>query len=74
MLIYLWGWMWNINFEPAKCQPLYMSLKRDVDLHPPLCMYISIATLPIDKVDVLKILGIHFDLKLNLHGALYMID
>ena len=36
------------------------TLKRDVNLHPPLFM----ASLPIDEVDVLKILGIHFDRKL----------
>ena len=49
--IYLWGRMWNINFEPAKCHSLCVSLKRD--LHQPL----SMATLPIEEVDVLKILG-----------------
>ena len=58
--IYSWGQTWNINFEPAKCRTLCVSLKRDVDLHPPLFM----ATLPIDEVDVLKILGIYFDRKL----------
>ena len=55
--IYSWGQTWNINFEPAKCRTLCVSLKRDIDLHPPLFM----ATLPIDEVDVLKILGIYFD-------------
>ena len=39
---------------------LCVSLNRDIDLHPPLFM----TTLPIDEVDVLKILGIHFDCKL----------
>ena len=58
--IYSWGQTWNINFEPAKCCTLRVSLKRDIDLHPPLFM----ATLPIDEVDVLKILGIYFDQKL----------
>ena len=58
--IYSWGQTWNINFEPAKCCILCVSLKRDIDLHPPLFM----ATLPIDEVDVLKILGIYFDRKL----------
>ena len=58
--IYSWDQTWNINFEPAKCRTLRVSLKRDVDLHPPLFM----ATLPIDEVDVLKILGIYFDRKL----------
>ena len=34
--IYLWGRMWNINFEPAKCHSLCVSLLRDIDteLHP----------------------------------------
>ena len=59
--IYLWGRMWNINFEPAKCHSLCVSLKRDTDLHPPLFM----ATLPIEEVDVLKILGVYFDRKLT---------
>ena len=59
--------MWNIKFEPAKCHSLCMSLKRDVSLSPPL----SMATLPIEEVDVLNILGIHFDRKLTWS---YMID
>ena len=58
--IYSWGQTWNINFELAKCRTLCVSLKRDIDLHPPLFM----ATLPIDEVNTLKILGIHFDRKL----------
>ena len=33
----------------------FVSLKRDTDLHPPLFM----ATLPIEEVDVLKILGVY---------------
>ena len=57
----------NINYEPAKCCTLCVSLKRDVNLYPPLFM----ASFPIDKVDVLKILGIHFDHKLLWS---YMID
>ena len=65
--IYLWGRMWNINFEPAKCHSLCVSLKRDTDLHPPLFM----ATLPIEEVDVLKILGVYFDRK---HTWGHMID
>ena len=65
--IYSWGRMGNINFEPAKCHSLCVSLKRDVNLHPPL----SMATLSIEEVDVLKILGIHFDHKLTWS---YMID
>ena len=59
--IYSWGQKWNINFQPARCQSLCVSLKRDVDLHPPL----SMATLSIDEVDVLKNLGIYFDRKLT---------
>ena len=59
-----WGRMWNINFEPAKCHSLCVSLKRDTDLHPPLFM----ATLPIEEVDVLKILGVYFDHKLTYMG------
>ena len=54
--IYTWGQIWNINFEPAKCCTLCVSLKQDIDL-PSILM----ATLLIDEVDVLKILGIHFD-------------
>ena len=52
--IYLWGHKWNINYEPAKCHLLCVTLKRDTELHPPL----SIATLPIKEVDALKILGV----------------
>ena len=59
--IHLWGQMWNVNFEPAKCHSLCVSLKRDITLHPPLFM----ATLPIKEVDVLKILGIYFNRKLT---------
>ena len=44
------GQTWNVNFEPAKCHTLCVSLKRDIDLHSPLFM----ATLLIDEVDVLK--------------------
>ena len=46
---------------------LCVSLKKDVDLHPTLFM----AALSITEVDVLKILGIHFDCKLTWS---YMID
>ena len=53
--------MGSINFEPAKCHLLCVSLKRDTELHPPL----SMATLPIEEVDVLKILGVYFDCKLK---------
>jgi len=52
----LWGRRWNIIFEPDKCHSFSVSLKMDVDLHPPLYMY----ALPIAEVDVLRILGIHF--------------
>ena len=59
--IYTWGKKWNINFEPDKCHLLCVSLKKDVDLHPPLFM----DALSIVEVDVLKILGIYFDHKLT---------
>ena len=65
--IYSCGQMWNVNFESAKCHSLCVSLKRDITLHPLLFM----ATLPIEKIDVLKILGIYFDRKL---AWSYMID
>jgi len=55
----LWGKKWNIIFEPDKCHSLYVLLKRDADLHPPLYM----DALPITEVEVLKILGIYFDHK-----------
>ena len=45
--MYLWGQTWNVNFEPAKCHTLCVSLKS---VHSPLFM----ATLLIDEVDVLK--------------------
>ena len=57
----------NINFEPTKCHTLCVSLKKDVNLHPPLFM----DALSITEVDVLKILGIYFDCKLTWS---YMID
>ena len=47
-------------FEPNKCYSLCESLKKDVDL-PPLYM----DALSIVEVDVLKILGIHFNQKLT---------
>ena len=59
--IYSWGLLRNINFEPAKCHSLCVSLKRDTDLHPHLFM----ATLPIEEVDALKILGVYFDRRLT---------
>ena len=65
--IYSWGQMWNINFERVKCHTLCVSLKQDVDLHPPLFMTILL----VDEVNVLKILGICFNCKLT---CSYMID
>ena len=59
--------MGNINFEPTKCHALCVSLKKDVNLHPPLFM----DALSITEVDELKILGINFDHKLTWS---YMID
>ena len=61
--IHSWRWKWNINFEPTKCHALCVSLKKDVDLHPPLFM----DALSITEVDVLKILGIYFNCKLTWH-------
>jgi len=46
--VYLWDRPWNINFEPTKCFSLCVSLKRDIDYHPPLLM----ASLPIQKLRV----------------------
>ena len=57
----LWGRPWNINFEPTKCFSVCVSLKHDVDHHTPLFM----ASLPIQEVQSLKILGLHFDSKLT---------
>ena len=59
--VYSWGQKWNINFEPDKCHSLCVSLKRDVELHPPLFM----GALSITEVEVLKILGVHYDCKLT---------
>ena len=59
--VHSWGWKWNINFQPTKCHVLCVLLKKDVDLHPPL----FIDALSIVEVDILKILGIHFDHKLT---------
>ena len=59
--VYLLGRPWNINFEPAKCFSLCVSLKCDTDCHPPLFM----ASLPIEEIESLKILGFHFDRKLT---------
>ena len=47
---YLWGQKWNIYFALDKCYSLFVSLKKDVDLHPPLYM----DALSIAEVDVLK--------------------
>ena len=40
-----------------KCYSLCVSLKKDVDLYPPLYM----DALSIIELDVLKVFGIHFD-------------
>lgn len=53
--------MWNVNTEPTKCHFLCVSLKRDTILHPPL----SMTTLLIEEVDVLKILVVYFEHKLT---------
>jgi len=44
-----------------KCHSLCVSLKRDIDGHPPIFM----ASLPIKEVDHFKILGFTFDYKLT---------
>ena len=59
--VYFWGRPWNINFEPTKCFSLCVSLKRDIDHHSPLYM----ASLPIQEVESLKILGFYFDSNLT---------
>ena len=59
--VYFWGRKWDINFEPAKCHSLCVSLKHDVDGHPPIFM----ASQPIEEVDHFKILGFTFDRKLT---------
>ena len=48
--VYSWGRKRNVNFEPAKCHSLCVSLKHDIDGHPPIFM----ASLPIEEVDILK--------------------
>ena len=53
---YLWGRPWNINFEAIKCFSLCVSLERDTDHHPPWYM----ASLLIEEIESLKILGFHF--------------
>ena len=59
--VFSWGKVWNINFEPAKCHALCVSLKRDLDCHPPLLM----DSFSIQEVDSLKILGFCFDRRLT---------
>ena len=59
--VFSWGKVWNINFEPAKCHSLCVSLKRDLDCHPPLLM----DSFSIQEVDSLKILGFYFDRRLT---------
>jgi len=59
--VFSWGKVWSINFEPAKCHSLCISLKHDIDSHPPLLM----DSFSIQEVDSLKILGFHFDCRLT---------
>jgi len=49
--VHLWGRKWNFNFEPGKCYSLCVSLKKDLDKHPPLFM----DALSIAELDVLSI-------------------
>jgi len=59
--VYSWDRKWNFYCEPNKCHSLCVSLKKDLDKHPPL----FVDSLSITEVDVLKILGIYFDCKLT---------
>ena len=60
-----WGRKWNINFEPAKCHSLCVSLKHDIDYHPPI--FIHVSSLPIEEVNYFKIT---FDCKLTLSNMI----
>ena len=62
-----WGRQWYIEFEPSKSNAICVSLKRDVEEHPPLFMN----NVPIEESKVLSILGLHFDSRLTWD---YMID
>jgi len=59
--VYSWGRKWNINFEPAKCHSLCVSLKHNIDGHPPIFM----TSLPIEEINHFKIEGFTFDYKLT---------
>ena len=52
--------MWDINFKPAKCYSLSVSIMRNFGLH----LLLSVTTLPIEEFDALKVLGVYFDHKL----------
>ena len=72
MLIWLLGLdlkCYIINFELVSCHLLCVSLKSDANS-------LTMATLPIEKVDVLKIMSIRIIIILimNLHGATYSYD
>ena len=56
-----WGRRWHIEFEPSKSNVLCVSLKRDVEEHPPLFMN----GVPIKESKVLSILAFHFDSRLT---------
>ena len=62
-----WGRRWHIEFEPLKSSAICVSLKRDVEEHPPLFMNGVL----IKESKVLSILGFHFDSHLTWG---YMID
>ena len=59
--IVCWGKRWHIEFEPAKSSALCISLKRDLEDHPPLVM----DGIPIKEAETLSVLGFHFDHRLT---------
>ena len=62
-----WGRRWYIKFKPSKSHTICVSLKRDIEEHPPLFMNDVL----IGESKILSILGFHFDSHLTWS---YMID
>ena len=62
-----WGRRWHIEFEPSKSHTICVSLKRDIEEHPPLFMNDVL----ISESKVLSTLGFYFDSRLTWS---YMID
>ena len=62
-----WGKRWHIEFKPSKSATICVSLKHDVEEHPPLFMN----NVLIRDSKVLSILGFHFDSRFTWS---YMID